>query len=121
MYPITIDVLQRVFSKYGVVLRIATFTKRGLFCFIQIELLSPYSETNSIFTALLQALIEFDQLISAVQAMSVSDMKLKRNQTNWNLNQINQNTTGIRWSKYLCWMLYFGYSILKLRIFGCEI
>mmetsp|Transcript_11609 Transcript_11609/g.15444 ORF Transcript_11609/g.15444 Transcript_11609/m.15444 type:complete len:431 (-) Transcript_11609:205-1497(-) len=46
MYPITIDVLQRVFKKYGVILRIVTFSKG----------------------ASLQALIEFDQTLSAVQA-----------------------------------------------------
>eukprot|EP00211_Chloroparvula_japonica_P003131 CAMPEP_0119118746 /NCGR_PEP_ID=MMETSP1310-20130426/522_1 /TAXON_ID=464262 /ORGANISM="Genus nov. species nov., Strain RCC2339" /LENGTH=526 /DNA_ID=CAMNT_0007108133 /DNA_START=258 /DNA_END=1838 /DNA_ORIENTATION=+ len=45
-YPITIDVLQRVFKKFGNILRMVTFSKGSH----------------------LQALVEFDQVMSAVQA-----------------------------------------------------
>ena len=46
LYPITIDVLQRVFRKYGVILRIVTFSKG----------------------AVLQALIEFETVMAAALA-----------------------------------------------------
>ena len=49
MYPITIDVLQRVFKKYGTILRIVTFSKG----------------------AILQALIEFDYVRAATLAKTV--------------------------------------------------